>query len=109
MSVRLRRKALLDSLGRTAASSIEKFTEVVQRHLVTMGFVVTNLSKVDTSEKMYRLDIYNVYHVYMCIYIYVNVQKDLVIKCGMTLNSIRRSLLGQFVMEMTSCFGEELP
>lgn len=43
------------------------------------------------------------------IYIYVNVQKDLVIKCGMTLNSIRRSLLGQFVMEMTSCFGEELP
>ena len=60
VSVRLRRKALLDSLGRTAASSIEKFTEVVQRHLVTMGFVVTNLSKVDTSEKMYRLDIYNV-------------------------------------------------
>lgn len=68
VSVRLRRKALLDSLGRTAASSIEKFTEVVQRHLVTMGFVVTNLSKVDTSEKMYRLDIYNVYNVYIYIY-----------------------------------------
>ena len=71
VSFRLRRKALLDSLGRTAASSIEKFTEVVQRHLLTMGFVVTNLSKVDTSEKMYRLDIYNVYNVYTHTHIYI--------------------------------------